>query len=309
LVATLVENEEGHSKNGRDKAPGFGGKLRQLAMLTAAALLLMVIGALISRLFLKDDRISAVFSPGKSPETHQMIPAGPPPEPVDSHAEPPPGNVPVQPESSAREGSFLQNEMDTKIPSALLSPAGQIETPASEAAVPATKDISGADTPLPPKPEMLPPETSESGFFPYSLRSSSYKQPFRAERELTEIRQMGLTPYLVRADLGEMGVWWRVYIGFYATDEAASKAKALYNLSHVTIQKTDYACQLGEFSAETELSPLFDRLKQTDFSPYVIQKGKDSFLLYVGAYERKRDAESDHRKLLKNGFKNNIVKR
>jgi len=270
----------------------------------------MVIGALISRLFLKDDQISSVFSPGKSPETHQIIPESPATGPVDSHAvQPVPGNVPLQPETAGRGDLSIHNEMDSKSPAELLPPAGRTGTPPADTAAHSAKDIPGADTPLPPKPEMLPPETSESGFFPYSLRSSSYKQPFRAERELTEIRQMGLTPYLVRADLGEMGVWWRVYIGFYATDEAASKAKALYNLSHVTIQKTDYACQLGEFSAETELSPLFDRLKQTDFSPYVIQKGKDSFLLYVGAYERKRDAESDHRKLLKNGFKNNIVKR
>jgi cell division protein FtsN len=162
---------------------------------------------------------------------------------------------------------------------------------------------------LQPKTESPLSENTESGFLPYSLRSSSYKQPFRAERELAEIRQIGLTPYLVRADLGDMGVWWRVYIGFYSTDEEAKKIKARYNLSHVTIQKTDYACQLGEFLEETELSPLFDRLKRTDFFPYVIQKGKDRFLLYVGAYERKSEAEFDHKKLLKKGFENNIAKR
>jgi cell division protein FtsN len=279
-------------------------------MLAAAALLLMAVGALISRLFLKDDQISAVFYPDKLPEKHQIIPESPALEPVDSHAvQPVPGNEPLQPESSGREDLSIRNEMDSKSPAELLPPAGQTETPPADTAASSSKDIPGADMELPQKTELSLSENTESGFLPYSLRSSSYKQPFRAERELAEIRQMGLTPYLVRADLGEVGVWWRVYIGFYATDEAALKAKALYNLSHVTIQKTDYACQLGEFSAETELSPLFDKLKQTDFFPYVIQKGKDSFLLYVGAYERKRDAESDHRKLLKKGFNNNIVKR
>ncbi len=87
-----------------------------------------------------------------------------------------------------------------------------------------SKDIPGADVELPQKTESPLSENTESGFLPYSLRSSSYKQPFRAERELAEIRQMGLTPYLVRADLGDMGVWWRVYIGFYSTDEEARKA-------------------------------------------------------------------------------------
>ncbi|MDO9111285.1 MAG: SPOR domain-containing protein, partial [Desulfatirhabdiaceae bacterium] len=60
---------------------------------------------------------------------------------------------------------------------------------------------------------------------------------------------------------------------------------------------------------ETELVNMFERLKQSDYFPYVIQKGKDRFRLYVGAYERKTEAEFEHKNLLKNGFKNQIVKR
>ena len=280
-------------------------------MLTAAVLLLMSAGAVISQLFLKDGRLSAVFSPSSLPEKHQMIPKSPMPAEVDSHTvQPVPENVPLQPEGSRREDLSMQNETDPKSPAELLPPAGQTGTLTADTAAHSSKDIPGADVELPPKTES--PAIGKHGtrfIYPYSLRSSSYQQPFRAEQELAEIRQMGLTPYLVRVDLGDMGVWWRVYIGFYSTDEEAKKLKALYNLSNVTIQKTDYACQLGEFSTETELSTMFDRLKQSDFFPYVIQKGKDRFLLYVGAYERKSEAEFEHKNLLKNGFKNQIVKR
>jgi hypothetical protein len=41
----------------------------------------------------------------------------------------------------------------------------------------------------------------------------------------------------------------------------------------------------------------------------VIQRGKNRFLMYVGAYERKSEAEFEHRNLLKKGFKNQVVKR
>jgi hypothetical protein len=54
---------------------------------------------------------------------------------------------------------------------------------------------------------------------------------------------------------------------------------------------------------------MFDRLKQSGFFPYVIQKGEGRFRLYVGAYERKIEAEFEHKNLMKNGFKNQIVKR
>jgi len=280
-------------------------------MLTAAVLLLMSAGAAISQLLLKDGKLSAFFFPDSSPEKQQMIPKGPMPPQDDSQTvQPVLENVPVRLEGSGREAPSLQIEVSPKTPAELLSSAGRTEPLTTDAVVPSSKDIPGADGESPPKNEFLLPENTESNiFYPYSLRSSSYQQPYRAIQELAEIKKMGLTPYLVKVDLGDMGVWWRVYIGFYSTDEEAKKLKALYNLSNVTIDKTDYACQLGEFTAETEVVKMFDRLKQFLYFPYVIQKGKDRFWLYVGAYERKTEAEFEHKNLLKNGFKNEIVKR
>ena len=310
LPPTLVDIENGSSETVREKTPESGRKLMRIAMLTAAALLLMSAGAVISQLYLKDANLSAVYSPIGSPEKHRIIPTNPVPVQVDSHpVQPDPENIPVQIENSEPAASSIQNETGSKSPVELLSPAGQTETLTPDTAGPSSKEISGADVQFPPKTEFLPPESPEPGFYPYSLRSSSYQQTHRAVQEIAEIRQTGLTPYLVKVDLGDLGVWWRVYIGFFSTDEEAKKFKTLYKLSNVTIQKTDYACQLGEFSAETELVNMFDRLKQADYFPYVIQKGKDQFRLYVGAYERKTEAEFEHKNLLKNGFKNQIVKR
>jgi type II secretory pathway predicted ATPase ExeA len=311
LLATLVDIEERQSANKHDKAPGFGKKMGHIAMLTAAVLLLMSAGAVISRLLLHDGQLSAFFSPSSFPENQKVIPKSPLTAEVDSHTvRPVLGKNLAQLEGSGPEGSSLQIQMDPKIPVELLSSAGRTEAATTDTVAPSSSVIPGADRQYPQKNEFLPPENTEPNlFYPYSLRSSSYQQSYRAVQELAEIKRMGLTPYLVKVDLGDMGVWWRIYIGFYSTEEEAKKLKTLYNLSNVTVQKTDYACRLGEFSDETEIANMFERLKQSLYFPYVIQKGKNRFWLYVGAYERKSEAEFEHKNLLKDGFMNEIIKR
>jgi general secretion pathway protein A len=311
LPATRVDTEERQSEKKCEKTPGFVKRTGRAAMLTAAVLLSVSAGVAISQLYLKDGQLSALFFSSTAPEKEQMIPLSTMPPQNDSQTvQPFLENVPAQREVSGRESSSLQIEVHPKTSEELLSSVGQTEVLTPNAAVPSVKDIPGADGRYPPQNEFLPPENTEPNiFYPYSLRSSSYQQPYRAFQELAEIKKMGLTPYMVKVDLGDMGVWWRVYIGFYSTDEEAKRLKTLYRLPNVTIQKTDYACQIGEFSAETDVVKMFDRLKQSLYFPYVIQKGKDRFCLYVGAYERKAEAEFEHKDLLKNGFINEIVKR
>jgi type II secretory pathway predicted ATPase ExeA len=309
-LALMVNIEEGQSENIRDKVSGPEQKPRHILVLTVAVLLLLAAGTVFFQFFLKNVRTFAVFSPSPSAEKDPVVSKSPMPTEAGSHAaQPVPDNGPLQPDGSGREDLSIQLETGKQSPAELSPQAGQTGTPPEDTTAHLSKDIPGADVELSPKIESPGAEIMEPVYLPYSLRSSSYQQPFRAAQELSEIRQMGLMPYLVRVDLGDMGIWWRVYIGFYSTEEDARKLKAVYSLSQVTIQKTEYACQLGEFSTETEVSTLFERLKQIESFPYVIQRGKNRFLMYVGAYERKSEAESEHRNLLKKGFKNQIVKR
>jgi cell division septation protein DedD len=158
-------------------------------------------------------------------------------------------------------------------------------------------------------------ETSAAGigkpfaFHPFSLRSSSYQQQEGAFEEMSEIKQLGLTPYLVKADVGDMGTLWRIYIGFYSTEEEAKKIKAIYKLANASIQKTEYACQVGEFSNETEILNMFERMRKSGYFPYAIQKDRNRFRLYLGAYERKAEAEVLRQDLQKKGISSQVVKR
>ena len=175
---------------------------------------------------------------------------------------------------------------------------------------PSPKQVSGVNPQPPSKGE---PVSSGIGkplaFHPFSLRSSSYQQQERAFEEMSEIKQLGLTPYLVKADVGDIGTLWRIYIGFYSTEEEAKKIKTIHKLANASIQKTEYSCQVGEFSNETDILNMFGRLKQAGYFPYAIQKDRNRFRLYVGAYEKKAEAEALVQDLQKKGFSSQAVKR
>jgi cell division protein FtsN len=126
---------------------------------------------------------------------------------------------------------------------------------------------------------------------------------------MSEVRQLGLTPYLVKADVGDIGTLWRIYIGFYSTEEEAKKIRTRYKLVNASIQKTEYSCQVGEYSNETDLLAVSDRLKQSGFFPYAIQKDRNRFRLYAGAYEGKAEAEVLRQDLQKKGISSQVVKR
>ncbi|MFH0994382.1 MAG: AAA family ATPase [Pseudomonadota bacterium] len=286
LFGLMDEPLNGQPEQNRPRTSGFGKKLRKAVTITLVAMLLMLSGAALSKLFMNDVHISTFF-PLPGPRTEQTKPpnqiAQQPLEAVKEQTLP--LNPPAQPDKNIAEVPTLREELMDKPSAGIPVAASRPEAIRSEP----------VDTPRQPAggTEIQPSaktETNSSGFVeanafhPFSLKSSSYQQPDRAFAEISEIRQLGLTPYLVKVDLGDMGVWWRIYIGLYATEAEARSILKTYNLPNVTVQKTDYACQVGEFSTETDILNMFGKLKQSGYFPYIIQKGRDRFRLYLGAY-------------------------
>jgi type II secretory pathway predicted ATPase ExeA/cell division septation protein DedD len=231
----------------------------------------------------------------------------------------PPQNTPGQPEKNAvaipteqadAGAPTLREEMTDKPSRETTPPAARMEPIASVPAQTAPKQPDGVETQRVSKTEPVSTGIREPlPLHPFSLRSSSYQQEERASQELSEIKQMGLTPYLVKADLGDLGTLWRIYIGFFSTEEEANKVKTTYKLSGATIQRTDYACQVGEFSNETDGLNILAKLKKSGYSPYAIQKGRNLFRIYLGAYEKRSDAEALQQRLQQKGVKSEVVKR
>lgn len=71
------------------------------------------------------------------------------------------------------------------------------------------------------KPEPTTPPTldSEGEYYTIQLQSSQNKE--RVEKLLTELRAQGYTVYAIQADLKEKGIWYRIRLGKYNTNEEA----------------------------------------------------------------------------------------
>ena len=275
-----------------------GKKIKKLVTWAVVVLLLILAGFWLYQYFMDGSKIVNFFSRTTS-EPQQ--------------------NTPEQSEKAAviipeEKGTVviptLREEMTDKPSGEKPATATHAEAATSTPTDTSPKQAGGMQTQQPSKMESASAGTRESfPFHPFSLRSSSYQQQEKAFQEISEIKQLGLTPYLVKTDLGDMGALWRIYIGFYSTEEEAKKIKATYKLANASVQKTDYACQVAEFSSEMDGINIFEKLKQSGYFPYAIQKGRNLFRLYLGAYEKKSEAEALQQRLQEKGIKSQVVKR
>ncbi|MBA4396802.1 MAG: hypothetical protein C0394_05405, partial [Syntrophus sp. (in: bacteria)] len=200
----------------------------------------------------------------------------------------------------------VQKEVTAKLEKTVESAPAQLEKIAES--VPTLREETADKAPHATAAPAAAMRGSSAGH-PFSLRSASHQQLDMAFQEIAEIKKMGLIPYLVKVDSGQMGAVWRTYIGFYATQEEAQRVKAQYKLANVSVQKTEFACQVGEFSNEADGVQIFERLKQTGYFPYVIQKDRSTFRIYMGAYEKRSEAEALNQELQNKGIRSQVVAR
>lgn len=83
------------------------------------------------------------------------------------------------------------------------------------------------------KSDTLPEETSR----PYSIWLSSCQRQESVQKVLSKYTKINLKPYFVKVDLGESGIWWRIYAGHYKTREEAIREKNRYGLTNKIVLK------------------------------------------------------------------------
>ena len=136
---------------------------------------------------------------------------------------------------------------------------------------------------------IIPVET-ESGTFkkvalnPYSIMLSSCRLRESVDKLLSEYRIKGLSPYFVKVDLGERGIWWRILSGFYQTREEALRIREKIDVSDSLVVNTPYANFINNFSSEADTTFMMVHLEKLQYSPYIIKRDTNTFQLLVGAF-------------------------
>jgi len=301
-VSVLLNDPEAvHLNEPFPRASGSGKKVRKTAIFALLTILLVLFGAVLFRLFMNDVHIWSLlkFFGDTKEQTNtanhlsqDSVEAG---KKLNL-----PKNIPV-----LREELIKNSSAEIAVDAALSNPTkpdliDNQPQAADRMDIQPSSKTEGASL-VSPEPNV---------YYPYSLRVSSYQNANLAYARISDIKQQGLSPYLVNVDYGNKnGIWWHIYLGQYSSEEEARKAKKDYKQPNLSVQKTEYTCQIGESSNETDMFNMFGKLKKFGYFPYAIQKGKNRFCLYIGAYKKKSNAEAFHQVLNNKGIISQVVRR
>jgi hypothetical protein len=259
--------------------------------------------------------------PAKPPE--QPVTPPKPPQTAAKAAKPSPTpNVPTPPAMSAEEKlvaletpttSILQSEPGKK-PTGEKAPslaAQAYPKPPEDAAAQKIRPapVQTQATVKPAAPEVVAPSEPATPQYPYSVYLGSFKAPEAVRKALSDYQEKGLSAYWARVDLGEKGVWFRFFTGYFRTKEEAEEFIGERNIQGATPGLTKYANLIGSSSSEKEVEDQKKVLVSAGFYPYVIKEAKGRILLYSGAFDRRDFAEKEKSALASKGIKSDVVDR
>lgn len=160
----------------------------------------------------------------------------------------------------------------------------------------------------------VPPATkapSPAGLvhFPYSLYLGSFQSLTRAKQAIATYSEKGLSPYWVRVDFKDKGLWFRVFHGHFRNREDGERFARKRGLKEADVKKTEYASLIGIYAQGPELWEEMRKLSALGFSPYVVAQPDGTSRLLVGAYVTEAGAKSQYDILKSSGIKSQVVKR
>ncbi len=175
--------------------------------------------------------------------------------------------------------------------------------------IPSVIDQPPSAVPATVPDKVIPSEEVKSLSYPYSIYLGSYDSIESVKKATMDYGEKGLTPYWIKIDLGQKGVWFRLYADYFQTREEADGLIKTKQLPDAETKKTNYVNLIGIYSSLEEAYRQKEVIENLGYSPYVISDNKSAFRLYVGAFYQKDQAEELNSELLQKGIKGRVVER
>ncbi len=241
------------------------------------------------------------------PPVVQKPPEPPPPDPrpvvvMKPHPPPPPPEKPVANEKPYRPVPPQPSPAVAKKPPVVAAPK-----PPPLVAEPVRPAAQSGKKPALGKEELFPEESTLP--YPYSVYLGAYKTPERAEKAISIYRNKGLSAYWVKVDLGDKGVWYRVFTGYFRDQNEAEAFIRRKRIAEAEVKRTRYATLIGIYATERDAQKEFLALSRLGYSPYVVQMASGESQLYVGAFYTKAGAEEQRLDLASKGVQSRVVER
>ena len=153
------------------------------------------------------------------------------------------------------------------------------------------------------------PETNQQVLtYPYSVLISTFRTFENAKKAIGIYKKKGLLTYWVKVDLGDRGIWYRVFTGFFMDGKSAELFIKTKHIAGARAKRTKYAVLVGKYSSDKEIEAQKDRFTKLGYSPYIINKNKER-LLYVGAFFTEEGAIEQRSELISSGIQCQVAER
>lgn len=149
------------------------------------------------------------------------------------------------------------------------------------------------------------------GPYPYSVQTGSFDENNRAafQKALRELKKKGLSPFWIKVDLGDKGLWHRVLLGCFSQRSEAEAMIRDHNLQGAIVANTRFAVRIGKYKDLQTLEKQAAALREKDFHPYAVKTGGDEYTLYVGAFYSKKTAQKTVDELTVMGSPGQVARR
>jgi cell division septation protein DedD len=145
--------------------------------------------------------------------------------------------------------------------------------------------------------------------YPYSIYLGSYNSLASVKELSSDYMKLGITSYWIKLDLGEKGVWYRLYAGCFHKREEADEYIKTWNLKDAESKNTKYANLIGSYISKEDAEKQKRHMEERGYSAYIIMDAKDAFRLYTGAFYQQEQAEAQKRELESDGIRSLVVER
>lgn len=147
------------------------------------------------------------------------------------------------------------------------------------------------------------------GTFPYSIYLGSFRTWERAQKAIEYYHESGVSTYSVKVDLGKKGIWYRIYLGFFKTDEEALEFGNEKGIKEIDVRKTGYANLIHSYMSREEAQEAFESLDNQRYSPYIVEDQEGIFRLIIGAFLTEKGAFDQSKELISHNIDNKVIRR
>ena len=155
----------------------------------------------------------------------------------------------------------------------------------------------------------------KSAFYPYTIHISSWQTNKDALGQYKQKFQKLDGVFITKIDLGPSGIWYRIDIGSFSTDnEAIKRMKDLQDAGVIDSEafigsSVPYTIELGILPDRDQAKKMADKLRSAGVVTYIMKESGSAYRVLCGAFPSRKSSEPALNDLAALGLHAKITKR